>query len=303
MQLSSKRSSQTRHDWINLTSNDFDKLIPIANKTTKLVKVAGQERAIFKLFSLGVVTNRDEWVYNADADQLAKRVQAFINLYESERMRWKHEGRPAHIGEWVNRQIKWTSELEAYLKRDTPLEFNSKRMRLAAYRPFVSLNTYYDRIITHRTYQQDLIFPIEHRVDNRCIVFTDPTGMKPWLISAVDHLPDLHYVGAAAGTVCMPIRSYEEMEGVDNITDWALEQFRIHYELAKKPKRAISKDAIFYYVYGLLHDPIYREKYALNLKREFPRIPFYPDFWRWADWGEALMALHIGYETVEPWPA
>jgi predicted helicase len=122
MQLSSKRSSQTRHDWINLTSSDFDKLIPIANKTTKLVKVAGQERAIFKLFSLGVVTNRDEWVYNADADQLAKRVQAFINLYESERMRWKHEGRPAHIGEWVNRQIKWTSELEAYLKRDTPLE-------------------------------------------------------------------------------------------------------------------------------------------------------------------------------------
>lgn len=52
----------------------------------------------------------------------------------------------------------------------------------------------------------------------------------------------------------------------------------------------------------MLHDPIYREKYALNLKREFPRIPFYADFWRWAEWGEKLMALHIGYETVEPWP-
>ncbi len=64
----------------------------------------------------------------------------------------------------------------------------------------------------------------------------------------------------------------------------------------------ITKDAIFHYVYGVLHDPIYREKYALNLKREFPRIPFYADFWRWADWGEKLMALHIGYETVEPWP-
>ena len=52
----------------------------------------------------------------------------------------------------------------------------------------------------------------------------------------------------------------------------------------------------------MLHDPIYREKYAQNLKREFPRIPFYPDFWRWADWGEALMQLHIDYESVEPWP-
>jgi len=66
--------------------------------------------------------------------------------------------------------------------------------------------------------------------------------------------------------------------------------------------RAITKDAIFHYVYGVLHDPLYREKYAQNLKREFPRIPFYADFWRWADWGETLMALHIGYEQVAPWP-
>ena len=64
----------------------------------------------------------------------------------------------------------------------------------------------------------------------------------------------------------------------------------------------ITKDDIFHYVYGVLHDPVYRETYAINLKREFPRIPFYPDFWTWADWGQRLMALHIGYESVEPWP-
>ncbi|MFN9193221.1 MAG: type ISP restriction/modification enzyme, partial [Pseudomonadota bacterium] len=67
-----------------------------------------------------------------------------------------------------------------------------------------------------------------------------------------------------------------------------------------------SKEAIFHYVYAVLHDPVYREKYALNLKREFPRIPLYgstlADFEAWAAWGERLMALHIGYETVEPWP-
>lgn len=63
-----------------------------------------------------------------------------------------------------------------------------------------------------------------------------------------------------------------------------------------------NADEIFHYVYGVLHDPVYRETYAQNLKREFPRIPFYPDFWRWAGWGERLMALHIGYESVEPWP-
>lgn len=63
----------------------------------------------------------------------------------------------------------------------------------------------------------------------------------------------------------------------------------------------ISRDDIFHYVYGVLHDPVYRDTYALNLKREFPRIPFYPDFWAWAAWGKRLMALHIGYESVEPW--
>ncbi len=64
--------------------------------------------------------------------------------------------------------------------------------------------------------------------------------------------------------------------------------------------RKITKEAIFHYCYAVLHDPLYREKYALNLKREFPRIPFYKDFWQWAAWGEALMKLHIGYESVEP---
>ncbi len=86
-------------------------------------------------------------------------------------------------------------------------------------------------------------------------------------------------------------------ERIDNITEWALNKFVKQYG-----KRGVTKDAIFTYVYAVLHDPVYREKYALNLKREFPRIPFYPDFARWAAWGETLMAMHIGYEDVEPWP-
>ena len=101
---------------------------------------------------------------------------------------------------------------------------------------------------------------------------------------------------------------------IDNITDWALKQFTAHYKSAEpspqpspgerskrgKAARKITKEAIFHYCYAVLHDPVYREKYAQNLKREFPRIPFYADFWQWADWGERLMALHIGYEKVEP---
>src|SRR5262249_35274627 len=144
------------------------------------------------------------------------------------------------------------------------------------------------------------IFPPQH--NNFAICFTDPHGQKPWLACAIDRLADLHFVGAAAGTICLPRYRYVDGVPIDNITDWALEQFRSHYKVGHAAKELITKDAIFYYVYGVLHDPIYREKYALDLKREFPRIPFYSDFWEWAKWGEQLMALHTGYETVEPWP-
>ncbi len=87
----------------------------------------------------------------------------------------------------------------------------------------------------------------------------------------------------------------------DNITDWAFARFTKHYQPGRaKRNRPITKEGIFHYVYGVLHDPVYREKYAQNLKREFPHIPLYPDFWQWADWGKELLDLHIGYEQVEP---
>src|SRR5207249_4403648 len=104
------------------------------------------------------------------------------------------------------------------------------------------------------------------------------------------------------GTQSVPYWAYDGRgRRQENITDWALDKFKKHYQSGReKPKRPITKEALFDYVYGLLHDPAYREKYELNLKRELPRIPFYADFWQWADWGKELMDLHIGYEQVTP---
>jgi len=129
---------------------------------------------------------------------------------------------------------------------------------------------------------------------NLCIAFTDPSSQKPFMALGVDMLPDLHLVGAAAGTELLPRYRYADGHRLDNITDWALDQFRGHYG-----NNGITRDDIFAYVYGVLHDPVYREKYSLNLKREFPRIPFYAEFKRWRDWGQDLLDLHVGYESVE----
>lgn len=284
-------------NWINLTENDWDGLIASSDKETKNAKTRGQERAIFRLYSLGVVTSRDDWVYDLDRAALQGKVQFFIETYENERARWSKSPSNTSSGDWVSRAIKWTSELENHLRNGTKLFYNDERIRTASYRPFFRTYTYYDRVITHRLYQQDSIFPVESPSNNIVITCTDPASQKPWMASVVSDLPDLHFVGAAAGTHCLPRYRYSKSgERIDNITDWALNKFRKEYG------KAVSKDDIFHYVYGVLHDPVYRETYAINLKREFPRIPFYPDFRQWAEWGKTLMEMHIGYEDVEPWP-
>ncbi len=129
-----------------------------------------------------------------------------------------------------------------------------------------------------------------------CILISGNPASKPFQCLAGSLVPSYD---ALEKTLTLPLFRISNTKKLENITDWALEQFRLHYAGIARP---ITKDAIFHYVYGVLHDPRYREKYALNLKREFPRIPYYDEFWRWAEWGERLMALHIGYESVEPWP-
>ena len=126
----------------------------------------------------------------------------------------------------------------------------------------------------------------------------DSTG-KPFFSLAIDQVPDLNFVSpGSGGTMTFARHRYGPSgEKMDNITDWALNKF-----IAKYGRKGITKDAIFNYVYAVLHDPIYRETYALNLRREFARIPFYADFEGWSKLGKKLMSLHVGFNSVKPWP-
>ena len=284
--------------------------------------------------SNGIVSARDEWTTGFDDADVAKKVITFCKLYASKQFRWKNstERRDAEraktkaakkkalkdaLRNFVSRKIKWTEELESHLDRGDSLTFKKSELVVGADRPCIAMPTYYARIITHRLYQQEQIYPIGKQWHNQAIGFSGLASVKPFQCLAVDKVPSFDLLEK---TQFVPIYRYEKGHRLDNTTDWALEQFRTHYEggASTSPhpsrrrfappqddgagRRSIAKDAIFHYVYGVLHDPGYREKYALNLKREFPRIPFYPDFWKWAGWGEKLMALHIGYESVEPWP-
>ena len=142
-------------------------------------------------------------------------------------------------------------------------------------------------------YQMFNIFP-KSKSENKLISVANHIQI-PFLVQATNCLPTLD-VGDRPGQ-CLPLYRYDEKgDRIDNITDWGLTQFQTHY---KDPK--ITKENIFHYTYAVLHHPAYRIKYELNLKREFPRLPFYDDFHQWAAWGKSLIDLHLNYETIEPY--
>jgi predicted helicase len=281
-----------KHNWINQTSNDFETLLPIATRESKASKKASQEKAIFKLFSLGVSTNRDEWIVGFDADSVTVRMGFFTKHYEQALKRKTP----------LSEVIKWSRNLKRRFERGRSEKFDSSLLRSLSYRPYCSRILYDSELFIDERGSADAMFPRGKL--NVGICFSDMGSRTDYVVLAIDGVADLHFGSAVDAYQQVSFLAFDETgQPRDNITDWAIDQFKKSYPPGRgKKSRVITKEAIFHYVYGVLHDPMYREKYAQNLKRDFPRIPFYPDFWQWADWGKTLMDLHIGYETVEPWP-
>lgn len=280
------------HNWINQTDNDFESLMPVCDKQVKLKK---SQKAIFRLFSLGVVTSRDEWIYDFDANNLIKKVELFMKTYNDEIKRWGKSDQQLKTNDFVDRKIKWTSELETHLQKGDVLNLNSDCVVSSLYRPFSKKKLYFDKIITHRLYQLPSIFGRNSQLDNK-IIMCSSGQRNNFLTLASNEIPSLD-VFMPNATQCLPLYVYDiEGNRHDNITNWAWTEFKTHYGIE------LTKMDIFHYVYAVLHNPVYREKYEQNLKREFPRVPFYDDFSQWVEWGKTLMALHLNYETVEPYP-
>jgi predicted helicase len=171
----------------------------------------------------------------------------------------------------------------------------------SAYRPFFSQAYYADPLFSDRlTSNHAECFGSNFKLSPKCFALTAPGASKTFSSLATKGIADWHFLG---DTQLYPLTRTVNGTDANNITDWALKQFSTHYadEIGKgKAARKITKEAIFHYCYAVLHDPLYREKYAQNLKRELPRMPLYAGFWQWAQWGEQLMALHVGYEAVAP---
>ena len=271
-------------NWLNQSNSDFDTLIPLANRETKYAKTATDQNAIFGLYAMGVATNRDDWVYDFSLLNLRAKALFFADLYND---LLDNSAEPS------SSDIKWSRDLRNEFQRGRRIVYSEANRIQSLFRPFVVKHHFADftmnDVLTQNHYKisgTDLNHP------NRTIAFC--ANMKDFYVLASDELVDLHFTG---DTQCLPLYRYTtDGDRVNNITEWGLSQIREHYG-----DDGITAEDIFAYTYGSLHDPKYREAYAIDLLREFPRLPLHPDFDEWARLGQELLDLHIGFESANPW--
>jgi predicted helicase len=314
------------NDWINQRCGDFNDFVPLNDGDV----------AIFCMRSGGLKTNRDAWCYNFSNELLQQKIKGMIDFYNQQVSLYGEECRKSGknaesiVDKLIDTnpyKIKWNRSLRNDLCKVKRADFILSHVYKGIYRPYTKQMVYFDRQFNDMVYRQPSLFPTANH--NNLVIQVTGIGInKDFSCLVVDSLPD---VQTFANGQCFPLYYYEKNEpkgkaveqgslipqkskpkqlGLpmpkpvteeytrkDAITDAALEHFQTHYE-----DDTIGKEDLFYYVYGILHSPVYRERYAADLKKMLPRVPLAPDFWGFSKAGRELAHWHLDYEQVEPWP-
>lgn len=296
-----EKRPDTRHNWLTEgMSADFGSFLPIGTRDAKASDTYASQ-TVFHTYSLGVSTNRDMWLYGYTSNELLDKAALFCETYNSELDRWKREGKPKDVLSFLTldqKRVKWSYMLLGKLKREHYARLDAGEVRTVLYRPFAKRLLFFDKLLIDAPALQNTFFPTtSSEAENRVICAPGVGNRQAFgcLIAGAITSLDL----AFEKSQCFPFYTYAKdgSNRRENITDWALEQFRTHYHDDR-----ISKWDIFHYVYALLHHPQYREKYVGNLRRELPRIPFAADFRGFAEAGAKLAELHVNYESQPEYP-
>ena len=281
-----------RHVWLtDGLRAEFATFLPMGSKQTHVSK-------IFGMHSNGVTTSRDAWVCNFNQKSLATNVAHTIDAYNLQVLKWERQTDPnVNVDDFVaydNTQIKWSSTLKRHLMRGRLAAFERSKCREFLNRPFTKMRLFFDEILNDRRAAFPIIFPLPEVEKENRIICVPGAGARADFWCCITNIIANCSLITLDPAQCFPFYIYDE-DGTnrrENITDWALEEFRAHYQDA-----TIGKWDIFHYNYAVLHHPDYRETYQVNLKRDLPHIPFAPDFWAFARIGEALAELHVNYES------
>ena len=292
-------------DWVGQGERTFSKYVSIGDKKNK------SDATIFSNYTSGVKTQRDAWCYNGSKELLTENIRQTIASYNSEVDRYVDAGTPEPIDAFIDnsgRNISWTRALKWDLEKLKKITFHPKGIVPATYRPFQKQWQYFDRALNEMVYQTHRVFP-DAAIENRAIDVSG-VGSRIFSVLMMGGLPCLDTIEKGQ---CSPLHLYEPASAEDGlfatgqtgyterdgISDAGLKHFQGAYA-----GEQIGKEDLFYYIYGLLHSPDYRERFKNNLSKELPRIPAVKtaaDFWAFSKAGRALGDLHVNYETVEPY--
>ncbi|HET7268510.1 MAG TPA: type ISP restriction/modification enzyme, partial [Oleiagrimonas sp.] len=304
-------------DWLNQRDTSFDAFIPMGDKKS-------DEPTLFANYSNGVKTQRDAWCYNASKQAVSANMTRMIEFYNSEVDRFDvaypdlgSQARKDKVDGFIDAdptRISWTRALKQDLAKDHHFEFERKDLVIGLYRPFCKQWMYFNRRFNEMVYQVPRMFPHAH-AENIVIGYSAPSQRSGFSVGISNCVPSLHAIDMV-GSQYFPLYLYDEASPSrendndlftpeqgeaapsrrDAITDAGLAHFQAAY-----PGETLTKEDLFYYVYGLLHSPDYRERYAANLSKELPRIPClksFADFRAFSQAGRDLAELHLNYETV-----
>jgi len=297
-------------DWINQRSLDFPGFHPIGTKDVDL------QPSVFSLYSRGLATARDSWVYNSSRSSLEGTVRSMVDHYNGEVTRLEalrtttSSSTAAANAVRDPQHFSWNRTDFANADKGRRYEVRPSSYRIGTYRPFMKQHVYFDRALNDMVYRLDRIFP-EPDLPNVGIYVVGMGSAVPFSAWATDCLPDLHVTGSGSGGQFFPRWTYTPSDGAlefdsdtpgwhrqDNITDAALALYRKTYG------DDIGRDDLFAFVYGLLHSPNYRTRYEADLKKALPRLPFLTqraDFDAFAEAGAELLELHLTYESAAPY--
>ncbi len=302
-------------DWINQRDPAFDSFISLGDKTDK------SSKAIFEIYSRGFETRRDYWSYNFHHQGLIANMTKMIDFYNSQVEDFKvyiedkpvtnTDGKHKQAEAFVNtdpQNISWSRGLKNDLVKAVKHEFTIESVANGMYRPYCKLWTYFDKKFNDFVGQMPKIFPNEN-LENLVISVTGIGASKGFSALITDAIPNLHLHDTGQ---CFPLYTYEKPEPTDqttlfltetgytkkeNIPDTILRDFQTTYQ-----DQTITKEDIFYYIYGILHSPEYKQRFAADLKKMLPRIPYAADFHSFSTAGRNLAQWHLNYENIEPYP-
>ena len=308
------------NDWVGQRDNSFAEFLSLGDKKDDSAVT------VFANYSSGVKTSRDAWCYGASKNAVSANMQRMASFYNEEVKRFKlaceglTKDEYPEIDGFINTdssKISWNRGLKNDLVRHVEHLYEGNSLVIGLYRPFTKAHVYFSKYYNDMLYQMPRIFP-NASVKNRVISVTGLGTPKEFSAVIADVLPDIQL---QANGQSFPLKTYEaksvlpknhSLPGMnddytgsdavtikDGITDAGLQHFKDAYK-----GEAISKEDLFYYIYGLLHSEDYKKRYADNLNKELPRIPAvkkFADFQAFSTAGRKLADLHINYETVTPY--